>query len=1049
CDMIDVGARKELDVRVVSPVDNLLEAHFDAIWGSAYDQLLDLVRSHETTLIFTNSRYKTERTSLRLNERADGIDMRSTGSTSTRVLQVGAHHGSMSKKVRLDMENRLKTGQLDALVATSSLELGIDVGSIDLVCQIQSPKSVSSGMQRIGRAGHLLDATSKGRLLVTDRDDLVESAVLVRAIVDGQIDTTRVPLNCLDVLAQHVVGAVAADPWPVDVLFDLCRHAYCFYSLDRADYDRILEMLSGGYTFEMEYPPYAKIGWDKVNQMLYPEPAARMIAFRASGTIPDVSDYDVYFEARKTVVGRLGESFVEELHTGDIFILGSSSWRVLRIHRNRVIVEDVYGKAPTIPFWFGDRPSRTCDLGRLVGRFRREMTARLDELGPQGFVSMLQEQYLVNEDGALSIREYLHEQQLVMGDVPSDERIVIEHFLDELGQQQIVIHSSFGIRVNDPWSMALRQAIEERYGLCVNTATNDDGILITVRRAGEDEVEASERVDIDVPALLQFVSPRNLDVLLEKAVLDSPLFKSRFRHNAVRSMMVLREYKGRRTPVWLQGLRASGFLKACIDIPDFPLIAETLRECMHESLDVPNLRRVIDALDGGEIEVRTVESRIPSPFVHSLLLLGQYGEIGSIPIRERRGRLMHLHRELLRQILDEETLRNLLDEDAVREVDDRLQRKHPKRARNANELARILLELGDLVEAPDNELSLVDRVDGNAMLLLDELMTARRAVLVPIPTAETHRDRWIATENFSLYRDAFATAQEIDVQDRALLDLLARDGLLTAADISLLGDGQDRLERLVRAYYVLRVVRDWRVAYVAADAWVPEHIKAEKRTRQDEARQELVFRFARWHGPFTKYEVMERYGFAESWVEAALADLVEQGSVVQGEYVPTKSFPQWCYRPNLEEIHHLTLKRLRKEMEPASPAAFADFLVRWQHHHPATQLAGMDGLREVLRQIQGQENYQIVYERDVFYKRVKDYDPSMLDRLCYSGEMRCINPHIQKKKINLHITHRGWVRPIVVTPETDLDMPEFETKVLEQFERSRTAIDALLDERKP
>jgi len=296
CEIVDVGGRKDLDVGVISPVDNLLEAHFDAIWGSVYDRLLRLIQGHETTLVFANSRYKTERTALRLTELSGNGD-----------ISIGSHHGSMSKRVRLSVENRLKRGDLDALVSTSTLELGIDVGTIDLVCQIQSPKSVSSGMQRIGRSGHLLDATSKGRLLVVDRDDLVESAVLVRAILDGSIDKNRVPQTCLDVLAQHVVGAVAADPWDADALYELCCRAYAYHALDRGDYDRVLSMLTGDYEFDMEYPPYPKITWDRVNNVLYPEPGARMIAFMSGGTIPDISEYDVYFESRKTVVGRLGD----------------------------------------------------------------------------------------------------------------------------------------------------------------------------------------------------------------------------------------------------------------------------------------------------------------------------------------------------------------------------------------------------------------------------------------------------------------------------------------------------------------------------------------------------------------------------------------------------------------------------------------------------------------------------------------------------------------------------------------------------------------------
>ena len=557
CEIVDIGARKNLNVNVISPVDNLLEAHFDAIWGSAYYKMISMINTHDTTLVFTNSRYKTERTALRLNELS-----------SDDPVTVGAHHGSMSKEVRLEMEDKLKQGDLDALVATSSLELGIDVGSIDLVCQIESPKSVSKGMQRIGRAGHLLNATSEGRLLVTDRDDLVESAVLVRAIMDGQIDTTRIPMNCLDVLAQQIVGAVAADDWNADDLLKLCRRSFCYRDLKRRDYDRVLEMLAGNYNFKMEMPPFPKIAWDKVNNVLSPERGARMMAFRASGTIPDVADYDVYFEEKKTKVGQLDEGFVEDLRTGDIFILGSSSWRVIGIQRNRVLVADVYGQAPTIPFWTGERDSRTADLGALVGEFRRKMAAHI---GSDDAIAWLQKEYYVDENGAKSIYEYFREQKLAADCIPSDKLVLVEHFLDELGQKQIVVHSSFGIRVNETWALALSRAIESKHGFRPPTATVDDGILITVPKDK----------DIDPASIPELVTADNVSELIEQGIIDSPVFASRFRHNAVRSLLVLREYQGRRTPVWLQNLRASALLEACRGDRDLPVIAETFRECMN------------------------------------------------------------------------------------------------------------------------------------------------------------------------------------------------------------------------------------------------------------------------------------------------------------------------------------------------------------------------------------------------------------------------------------------------------------------------------------
>lgn len=968
CEIVDVGARKDLNVQVISPVDNLLEAPFDAIWGSSYEKMLSMIGGHDTTLIFTNSRYKTERTALRLNELA-----------GDRGAVVGAHHGSMSKQVRLSMEDDLKRGRLDALVATSSLELGIDVGSIDLVCQIESPKSVSRGLQRIGRAGHLLDATSEGRLIVTDRDDLVESAVLVRAVMDGLIDTTRVPENCLDVLAQQIVGAVAADDWPADDLYRLCRRSYCYRKLTRATFDRVLAMLAGEYGFDMDQAPFPKLLWDRVHDVLRPERGARMIAFRAGGTIPDVANYDVYFEARKTKVGQLDEGFVEELRGGDIFVLGSSTWRVIGIRRNRVLVEDVYGKAPTIPFWYGDRSSRTADLGQLVGAFRREMA---EKLLAGDAVRWLMDHYYVDENGAKSIHEYFREQQLATGDVPSDVLVLVEHFRDELGQKQIVIHSSFGIRVNETWALALAGAVQAACGFRPQTATVDDGILLTLPK-GKKLPLGPKRGS----RLLDLVTPANVGRLLDRAVADSPVFASRFRHNAVRSLLVLRDYQGRKTPVWLQSLRASALLDACRGESDFPVVAETLRECLHESLDAAGLRNVLRDIRAGPIKVRTLQTRVPSPFTHSLLLLGQYGQMGAIPTRERRSRLMHLHRELLRQILDEETLRNLLDPRAVEAVEGRIQFTDPRRrARNANELARALGQLGDLVEEPDEEISLLDRAGDGGQEMLDRLAADRRAVCVPLPTVETSPRRWIATENFPLYRAAFAAPLRPAAADRKLLRALTGDAPRPLSELRLGPAGERRLERLVAAYEVLRFGGGREAAYVAAAAWVPPKILGRKLTRPA-ARRELVARFLRRRGPVTKYEVMERYGLPGAFVEQALADLHRRGQITQGEYVPTKSFPQWCHRPNLEEIHRLTLNRLRREMEPASADEYADFLIRWQHAHPETRLSGLAGLRQVIAQLQGLENYQGLYESDVFPLRVAGYDASLLDSLCYGGEV--------------------------------------------------------------
>ncbi|MBT7097755.1 DEAD/DEAH box helicase, partial [Candidatus Poribacteria bacterium] len=963
CSIVDAGARKALDVEVMTPVDNFLEAQFDAIWGSAYAQMADMIRQHNTTLVFHNSRYKTERTALRLNEATTGEPVR-----------VGAHHGSMSKAVRLDVENDLKDGALNAVVATASLELGIDVGSIDLVCQVQSPKSVSTGMQRVGRAGHLLHATSKGRVLVTDRDDLVEAAVLVRAMLDGDLDTVRIPERCLDVLAQHVVGAVAADEWTVEDLYDVCRRSYCYRDLTRGEFDRVLDLLAGNVAFDMDHAPYPQIVWDKVNNLLRAERGTRMQAFRSGGTIPDIADYDVYCESKGTRVGSLDEGFVEKLNAGDVFILGSSSWLVTGVQRDRVLVEDVYGKPPTIPYWGGDRDSRTCDLGVLVGRFRAAAEPHIDD---DDFTDWIRRETRVDANGAASIAEYLREQRAVTGMLPSDERLLVEHFQNELGERQVVIHSCFGVRVNDAWALALSHAIDLKTGRRPAWATTDEGILLTLPRD----------CAIDPDDILTLVTSHSLDDVLRSALLDSPVFASRFRHVAVRSMTIPRHTGQRRTPVWLQNLRAAEMLEACRENADLPIVVEALRECMNEALDGPNLRGVLARIESGEITSHTMETIVPSPLSHSVLLLGQYGDMDAVSPRERRSRMMHLHREILKQIIDEDALEHLLDDEAVEGVEARLQRTAPDRqARTADEMWRVLRDVGDLTHLPDDEMSLVDRVAGNEFALLSELVETRRVVLVPIGRVEMNRDRWIASDDFPVYRAAFASPLKLDERDRALLAVLAERGPLSADEIPLPGAHANRLETLAMRYETLRLPGGKGEKYVAASAWLPAAIYDE-RPSGEKARLALAERFLATHGPITKYEIMERYGMPGAVVDSLLETLREEGSIARGEYVATKAFPQWCEKRNLEQIHRLTLNRLQKEMEPASAEEYADFLIRWQRLHPDTRLSGVDGVRHVIRQLQGQDNYQLLLERDVFAGRVHDYTPAMLDALVETGEV--------------------------------------------------------------
>jgi len=668
--------------------------------------------------------------------------------------------------------------------------------------------------------------------------------------------------------------------------------------------------------------------------------------------------------------------------------------------------------------------SRTKDLGELVGRFRGEMAARVHDVD---CLDWLRTEYHVNDNAAHAIQSYFREQLASMEVMPTDETLVVEHFRDELGQQNVVVHSPFGVWVNDAWGMALAERCKDELGFRPRVACLDDGFLLTVPHYAEDgseiprdpttplayqqtgekrEAPLVKTQPLDPDRLLQMVAAEDLERLLERALRNAPIFGVHFRHNAVRSLLVLREYQGRGTPVWLQQLRANEIYEACRDQHDFPPVAETLRECLNEALDLPGLCEVLADLRSGEIRVHVHEAEIPSPFSHSLLTMGTYFDMGRVPARERQSRLMHLHKEILRKVLSEEELRDLLDPEVVERVDRRLQHLLPERhSRDADEMARMLKDLGDLSDESDLSdgsdagLSLAARTQGDWHALLWELVDRRRALCVPLNTLERDQWRWIAAENFGLYRQAFANNWKLTQWEEQLLDFMATSRPLTMLEVAKKAarDGDVRLtvDRLVEAYWLVRLPgeasgrsdrSDGSDRYVLSDLWVPQEFASSTLSRQ-QARRALLENHLRTHGPVTKYESMDRYAFPMVEVEDGLDALIEAGLAVRGEYVNTKPLPQWCWRSNLEEIHRLTLARLRREMEPATATEFSDYMLRWQHCHPDTRVEGIDGLRQVLRQLQGVDNHVAVWERDLLSGRVVDYAPALLDRLCYSGEV--------------------------------------------------------------
>jgi ATP-dependent Lhr-like helicase len=914
CEIVNIGARKHLDLQVVSPVDNLLEAKNDVIWNAAYLKLVEMIQTHETTLIFTNSRYRTEHMALQLKEIGDEQGIR-----------IGSHHGSMSRDIRQDMEERLKTNELDAMVATSSLELGIDIGSVDLVCNVESPKSLSSGMQRIGRAGHLLKETSKGRIIAIDPDDLAESAVLVRGVKEGIIDTTRIPFNALDILAQQIVACAAADDWNTDDLYTMVRQSYCYHLLEKKDFDNTVIMLSSQISRNI----YPKIFYDKVNRRITSTRGSRNIAFRCGGAIPDISDYDVFQETLK--IGTLDEGFVERIRPGDVFILGSQAWQMTGLDKKKVLVQRVSGVPPTIPYWEGLRPSRTFDLGLLVGTFRRHFQERIDK----NVEEWLQSEYLLDRDGASAVAKYYREQYMMLGVLPSDEQVVIESFKNELGTQQIAVHSPFGIRVNDVWGHSLMVAIMKKWNIQVGVATVDDGILITI----------PEGITLDPVTVFNLVTVEFLQDFMNEILIHSPVFASRFRHCAVRSFLILREYAQKKVPVWLQSLRATELLEELKNDREFPVIKEALRESAEDAFDFPHLLEILRKIERGKINVTFCETRIPSPFIHQLLLVGQFGDFGQISNEERKLRLIHLHRQVLKQLIDEDLIKGLLVEKDVLKLEKEVQflMDHQK-ARSRDELARIIQVLQDVT--PEE---IAERCSNpeSVFTFLGQLCNEKRVLMVTIPFA-VPEERWIPTELFYMYKAAFARHHTHDTSPARM------HGFTTA------------------------ILKDGNFEYVTEE-WIPPEFMREEEHHVSQG--SIIQNFLEHHGPITKYELMERYGLASETVQQHLQKLEEEGLVSQGSFVGTKDSPQWCWKKNLEELHRRSLRSLREHVKPLSPKRYVDFMIKWQHIHPDTALKGKEGVYNAIKQLQGMEEHITCWERYFLASRVSDYKSEFLDQL--------------------------------------------------------------------
>jgi ATP-dependent Lhr-like helicase len=927
--IVDVGQRRDLDLQIEVLDDELGAVCTNEQWAEVYDRVADLARAHRSTIVFVNTRRLVERMTLHLGERL-GAEA------------VAAHHGSMSRERRHKTEARLKAGDLKLAVATASLELGIDVGAIDLVCLIGSPRSIATGLQRIGRSGHAIGATPKGRFFPLTRDQLVETAALVRAARRAEIDRICLRDAPLDILAQQIVAACATEEWDEDALYARLTQAGPYAALPRETYDTVVDVLSEGIATHRGRAG-ALLHRDAVGRRLRARRGARLTAITSGGAIPDLATYDVVLEPEGTLIGTLDEDFAIESMAGDIFLLGNSSWRVRRIENGRVRVEDAGGAPPSIPFWFGEGPARTRELSAEVSALREEVaTAAARGEDP---VPALVERSALPRRGAELVRDYLLAGRAALGTVPTQARVVAERFFDESGGMQLIVHAPFGGRINRAWGMALRKSFCRTFDFELQAAATDDGIILSL----------GTQHSFPLDSIFELVRADNLDELLTQAALQAPMFETRWRWNAVRSLALPRTRGGKRVPPQLQRMKAQDLVTAvfpaqtacqdnhgggAIDVPDHPLVKETIRDCLSEAMDAEGLKGVIAALRRGEIETVARDLPEPSVFAHEIINANPYAFLDDAPLEERRTRAVQLRRGLPAEITERV---GGYDPELIAEV---VAEAQPV-ARDADELHDLLLEAGALPEE-------LGRARGWTAFF-EALVGARRAARLERPG--NAGACWIAAERRSL-------AEAVWPRGCVVPDVVEPPARRAPAWRELGAEGA--LVEIVRAHLSFSGVTT--AARLAAALDVPA-----------------------------------------SDVEAALARVELEGAVLRGRWLagpgwgpsdpqaPPRLTPlgegelrsevQWCDRRLLARINRRTLDGLRREIEPVSTADLIRFLLTWQHARPGRQLHGRVGVMHVIEQLQGFEGAAGAWEREILPARIGGYDSAWLDALCLSGEV--------------------------------------------------------------
>jgi ATP-dependent Lhr-like helicase len=947
CAIIEIGRRRHFDLAIEVPNDELGSITTNAIWDDVYNRMAELAQQHRSTLVFVNTRSMAERLAFALGERLGHEN-------------VAAHHGSLSRKLRLEAERKLKAGEIQLLVATASLELGIDIGAIELVCQLNTPRAIAPALQRAGRAGHWRGATPKARFFATTRDDLVELAALVRAIRAGALDQLEIPPQPLDVLMQQIVAACASEPWQEDGLFALVTRAHPYRDLPRQAFEELLCLLSDG--IESSRGRYgAYILRDRIHGRLQARRGARSITVQNGGTIPDTAVVNVILQPDGHQIATLDEDFTIDSSVGDVIQLGNASWRISAIETaGRMYVEDAHGQPPTVPFWRGEAPQRTMELSRWVCALREDIAARIPDLVP-GYISQsdasvaatvawLKEECGVNDAGAEQLIAYIVAGRAVLGTVPTLSTIVAERFFDEGGGMQLILHAPFGGRINKAWGLALRKRFCRGFNFELQAAATDNGLNISL----------AEQHSFPLSDVFQFLTTHTVKELLEQASLASPIFKARFRWDATRSLQLLRFQKGKKVAPQIQRTRGEDLLAsvfpqaaACfeniegdIEIPDHPLVREVMKDVLGEAMDLDGLTEVIGKIQSGEIKCVAVDSTIPSVFSHGLLNANPYAFLDDAPAEERRARAVNMRGMIPDKLLGEA---GRLDPDAIRAV---REESWPD-IRDEHELHDLLYSL---VVVPA---SILDHPDATGWRILIERLTSQSRAHISGPYI-------LAAERTPDHANLLSAEPNLALLQKSLHAWLNILGPQTAHSLAeYLGiDAQPVFNTLLAMESQGTILRG-NFEHDAANAVLSEAT-----------------------GP--QFDSFEATTSSEVSDQRELTPQNEPRAPL-----PPWQMVQWCERRLLQRIHKRTIHTLRKQIEPVAPAHYMNWLLRWQHLAPQTQLTGEEGVLEALRKTEGFEAPAIEWERSILPQRVANYDPRWLDTLCMAGVIGWgrISPH--------------------------------------------------------